>query len=281
MKRILHDEQNVYIEGERLRGVQSCQASWIHTESYINAVGYEGGYVGSVTDGPLVGEFSVDRLMVSSYDPVINYFSRENLMGQVASRDNNFSFNGGMLNSYSCSCSIGEIPSLNFGITAYQNTGGSAGALKKEKEKDETFIIAAPGSIVLNVEGYATNAIQSFDLSISIDRQPFQVIGQSQPVHYTIQYPIEVDCQFEMIVNDYEASNVFDAICSPVAQDLYFIFKECRSNEEIRKFRIPNAKLIEYNQNSENNAPLQATLTYKYLCNNINNVKKILLGDGF
>ena len=276
MKRILHDQQNVYIQGERLRGVQSCQAGWVNDESYVNAIGYEGGYVGSVTNGPMAGEFSVNRSMVSHHDPLIDLFESEDLSGEISYKDQDFSFNGGYINSYSCSCAVGEIPSLNFGITAYKNTGGSVASLGKGAETDDAFVVATPGSIILNVNGYTTNAIQSFDFSITINRQPFQLIGDMQPVHFLIEYPIEINCEFVMTVSDYQARNLFDSICSPEAQDLNFIFRDCDSNQEIRKFIVPDAKIVEYNQNSEVNQSLEATLTYKALCTNINKIKNIL-----
>lgn len=277
MKRILHDEQNVYILGERLRGVQSCQASWINEESYVNSIGYQGGFVGSVTDGPLIGSFDVERLMVSDYDPVVNYIENQNLTGEVVSRANSFRFQGGHINSYSCSCAVGEIPTLSFGVTAYENAGGSIPSSGQSPEADNTFIVAMPGSISLNVRGYNSNAIQSFNVSVTIERQPFQVIGSLQPVHFIPQYPIEIDCQFTMIVDDYESTNLFDAICSPESQDLIFVFQDCDSGNEIRKFNIPDAKLVEYSQSSEVNAPLEATLTYKSLCTDIANIKNILI----
>ena len=46
--RHIHDTQNVYINGERLRGVQACDAGWEAPETYVNSIGRDGGFLGGV-----------------------------------------------------------------------------------------------------------------------------------------------------------------------------------------------------------------------------------------
>lgn len=280
-KRILHDQQQVYIFGERLRGVQSCTASWSAPEAYVNSIGVIGGTVGTVVEDSLRADFEVERLMITPHDPLIDLFDKIDLSGEIhyGPAANNFAFNGGYISSYSCSCAVGEVPSLNFSIVAYGESGGGVASLARTPEADDTIVIVHPGSVTLDVEGYASNAIQSFEIAINIDKAPINVIGDLKPAHFMTNFPIEVDCQFTLNVQDYQSSRLFDFICAPTSQDLNFRFMDC--DEEARRFFIPNAKLVDYSQTAGIAEDLQATFTYKSLITNEQNIKKILTGEAF
>ena len=282
-ERIVHDQQQVYIFGERLRGVQSCSASWSAPEAYVNSIGVTGGTVGSVVEEALRADFEVERLMITPHDPMIDFFDRIDLSGEIhyGSAGNNFAFNGGYVTSYSCACAIGEIPSLNFAIAAYGDSGGGAPSLGRGVEKDHTIIVARPGSISLDVDGFDSNAIQSFEISLSVNKTPMSIIGDLKPVHFVTNFPIEVDCQFTLNVQDYQSSRLFDFICNPKSQNLNFNFSECAGGQTIRSFFMPSAKLVDYNQSAQIGSEFQATFTYKILITNEQNIKKMLRVQSF
>jgi hypothetical protein len=280
--RNLHDSQNVYIKGERIRGVQSCSGGWTAPETYVNALGYDGGFIGNVVEESLQANFDVERLMISPHDPITSLLADEQMSGEVAYGDGkNFAFNGGFITSYSCACAIGEIPSLNFSLLAYGQSGGSVPAEARTPELDDSIIIAHPGSILLDVDGFETNRIQSFEVSVNIERTPYNIIGQLQPSEFIMQFPIQVDCTFSMHVDDYESSNMHDFVCTPKEQNLNFAFKDCASGDEIRRLFVKQAYLMDYNQSGGIGEPLEANFTYKSNLNSIENLRKTLEGISF
>lgn len=281
VNRVIYDSQNVYIEGERLRGVQSCVGSWSAPEAYVNSIGYEGGFVGTAINESLSAQIEIDRIIMSPYDPITSILNRVNISGEIGSNVNSFAFNEAFVDSYSCSCSIGELPSISCSLTAYGDSGGGAPKLKRSSEKDDKILVATPGSLELDVFGHNSNLIQSFDLSVSINREPFNVIGQPKPAHYITSFPIEVDCQFVLIVQDYESSNLSNFICSPRKQDLNLVFRDCSNGDEIRRFFIPQARLVDYNQSAGIGDSLEATFVYKSLINSIDKIEKVLKGISF
>jgi hypothetical protein len=278
--RHLHDTQNVYINGERLRGVQSCDAGWQAPETYVNAIGRDGGFLGGVVEESLQSTFDVQRLMVSPSDPLPGLFASTKILGEVYyNNGRNFEFTEGMITSYSCSCSVGSIPSLDFSILAYGDSGGNIGvAPARTKEKDDTIIVASPGSIILNVDGHETNRIQSFDISINVSRDPINILGKLKPHDFVVQFPVQVDCQFTIHVDDYESKNLFDFICNPTEQDLNFLFIDCETGDAIRSFFVQKSKLVDYNQSGSINEALEATFTYKSFITNLNYIEKLLNG---
>lgn len=281
VNRVIYDTQNVYIEGERLRGVQSCTASWSSPEAYVNAIGYEGGFVGTAVSDSLSAEIEIERIIVSSYDPIVDILSSIQISGEIGSNVNSFAFNDAFVNSYSCSCSIGELPSLSCSMTAYGDSGGGAYKKKQTKEKDDSILIATPGSLSVDVLGHNSNAIQSFELSVAINREPFNIIGQNKPAHYITSFPIEVDCQFVLLVQDYSSSKLSDFICNPRRQDLNLIFNDCVSGDEVRRFFIPQARLIDFSQTATIGGAMETTFVYKSLINSVDKVSKILKGEAF
>lgn len=282
VKSINHHQQEVYINGERLRGVQSCEASWSAPESYVNAIGIQGGTVGTTVDDIVQAEFNVERIMVSPYDPIVNLFDSTTINGEIDYGDGgNFAFREASINNYSCSCAVGELVSLNFGITAYGRSGGVPSGSGKGNELDDTILIPSPGSIIVDVDGHETNAVQSFDFQISLTRNPIVLTGSNAPQHYIVEYPIQVDCQFSLIIDDYKSSDMLDFICEPKSQNLNLRFADCGSGEDVRRFFIPNAKVIDYRQAGSIEDRLNATFTYKSLIRDISDLKKIVEGTAF
>jgi len=281
-KSISHYQQEVYINGERLKGVQSCNASWSAPEGYVNAIGIKGGTVGTTVDDVMQAEFGVERFMIGPHDPMINLFESTNINGEIDyGEGGNFSFREACINSYSCSCAVGELVALNFGITAYGRSGGVSPVSSKGDEVDDTVLIALPGSIIVDVDGQETNAVQSFDFQINLTRNPVVLTGSNAPQDYIIEYPIQVDCQFSLIVEDYKSSDMLDFICAPKSQNLILRFTDCASGDDIRRFFIPNAKVVDYNQSSAVGDRLSATFTYKSLIRDISDLKKITEGTAF
>ena len=271
--RIIHDTQDVYINGERLRGVQTCEAGWSGPSTYINAVGVNGGFVGSTIEESLQANFDVQRLMITPHDPLIELFENTDISGEIAyGASETFSFNTAFINSYTSTCQIGSIPSLDFGLTAYGQSGSGVNRMSQTAEKDDTVIIAMPGSMILDVDGYATNRVQSFDFSINISRDPINIIGQLHPSSFLIKYPIQVDCRYVLHIDDYESSKLWDYACSPKEQNLNLIFKDCSRDLEVRKFFMPASRLVEYSQSGNINTDLEATLTYKSLLTDMKDV---------
>jgi hypothetical protein len=283
IQRIVYDAQDVYIEGERLKGVQSCTASWSSPETYVNAIGYQGGTVGLSVDESLTSTFDVEQVITSSHEPIKKLFESVNIAGEIKYGNNqNFAFSDGQITSYGCSCSVGSLPLTTFSILAFGNSGGGIASKTRRVEDDDSIMVATPGSLELDVYGHSSNAIQSFDISIPIEREPISLIGKkNRPDHFVPRFPIQVDCQFTLIVQDYESSNLYDFICHPRQQDLNLSFMKCETSEYIRKFFLPKARLVDFSQQATIDNNLEVTLVYKSLITDLANIEKIVSGIVF
>ena len=196
--------------------------------------------------------------------------------------NNAFAFDRGFIDSYTSSCSINQIPTLDFAITVYGGNIGAAGVpAAPEVPKDNPLYVARPGDISLNVSGQACNRVQSYSYDISIGRIPLETIGDDwSPQGFIVEYPIPVNVSFELEVDSYKSKKFLEFICEPHRQDLEIVLNDCNNTcgvgSGIRTFRAPHARLISYNQVGSIEQALTATLEYRSYITNITGIKDLI-----
>lgn len=122
-------DQTIVINGLKLGGVQSIDASYGINESPVNVAGV--GFVGSIINSPLEGNFNISRVMVGS-DPFLETnslgkykFDEQEISGAILYDNNSkgFGFTKGRLSRYSIACSVGQIPETQVDINIYGQLG--------------------------------------------------------------------------------------------------------------------------------------------------------------
>jgi hypothetical protein len=247
-----------------IKGVQSFDGSWSIPNSDMLAAGYE--FVGSEIEGSLVGEISVNRLIVEQNDPITLLFNSSIdgylIYGKNESFNKVFNFKKSYINGYDSSCSIGEIATADFSMSAY----GGVGKINSES-RSYTNISATPAianSIILTTPFGSTNGIQSYSLSLSIDRDPVYKMGDMFiPSQFNLSTPIKITTSFDMLVNDYESKNLFDAICSnDFIDDLSIELKTCE-NVTIQTFTLTGSKIKDSSVSASIGSNMTASISYE------------------
>ena len=122
-------EQTIVVNGYALSGVTNIDGSYGISEKPIKVAGV--GFIDALIEKPLEGNFSISRQMVG-FDPLLETnilgkysFDENNLSGVILYDDNSkgFGFKNGRINSYSISCSVGQIPEIQTDITVYGELG--------------------------------------------------------------------------------------------------------------------------------------------------------------
>jgi len=269
-----YPDQQVFIGGmggspQELKGVQSFDGSWSVPYEQMTAAGYN--FVGNEVAGELVGEVSVERFIVESGDFVTglmqNAVSGYLVYGKNESYDKVFNFNKGYITSYNSSCSLGEVASSNLNLTAY----GGIGKINSESRTYSPIVpaVATANNISLTTDFGETNAIQSYDLSISLERSPVNKIGESFNTNdFTVNLPILASVSFEVLVNDYEVKNVRDVICGDFLSNLVIALNKC-AGENIRTFTLSNANLTESSIQAGIGNDMTLSISYEAYYNSI------------
>jgi hypothetical protein len=272
--RNFYPDQQVFIgqlgsSVEELKGVQSFDGGWSVPYEQMMAAGHD--YIGNEVNGELVGEVSVSRSIVSSEDPVTGLLngpvSGYLVYGTTQSYDKVFNFNRGYITSYDSSCSLGDVASCDFGLTAY----GGIGKISNESRSYTaiTPTVATANNIAVTTDFGSTNAIQSYSLSIAFDRAPVNKIGESfSPTDFTTNLPVVANVSFDFLVNDFEAQNVRESICGDFTSNLILALNTCPGSN-IRTFTLNNASLLDTSLQAGIGDNMTVSVTYDAYYNSV------------
>jgi hypothetical protein len=249
--------------------VQSFDGSWSVPYEQMMAAGYD--YIGNEVGGELVGEVSVARSIVQSGDPITGLInspvSGYLIYGKNESYDKVFNFRRGYITSYDSACSLGEVASCDFGLTAY----GGIGKINSETRSytEITPDVATADNITLTTDFGSTNAIQSYALNIAFDRSPVNKIGEVfEPTDFTTNLPVVANISFEVLVNDYEVQNVRDVICGDFTSNLVIALNKC-GGTNIRTFTLSNASLIDSSIQAGIGSDMTLSISYDAYYNSV------------
>lgn len=194
-----------------IRGVQSIQAQYNVNIAPLKFLGMR--QMRYYPLGAQIGTLNLSTFLIST-DEFLRYTGEVFMNGYILKNKNNvsenFGFTSGYLNSYNLSCGVGQIPTLNVQLSVL----GNMGKIPSSDAEDDFFdgdagrtglFIATPGSISLTMDGFDTDKVNAFDVSINVNRNPDYVIGNKYPTGVNISYPIEVNCNFNIPAKEYSA----------------------------------------------------------------------------
>ena len=280
--RNIYGDQSLYISGEKIRGVQSVNAAFEIPYEPIKAAGV--GHLNHTINSNLEGSFNVGRYVVSNEDPISGFFVSPisgHLRYGTGTSPLMLSFHNGYINSFSSSCSVGAIPTIDFGLTSYGNIGSGV-STGIEQPNTDTILIARPGDIHLEgVSGQYTNRVQSYNYNISIPRSPIYTLGSGLGVDlFTIDYPIEINLDFDLHVDDFRVENLHELLCDQPKNDISITLSGCGSDtdDRIRKFMAPSPLFLGIDHSSSIDEQLSVNLKYKSYVNDVRELQALVAG---
>jgi len=277
-------EQTIVVNNTALSGVVNVNGSYGITEKPIKVAGV--GFIDAFVNGPLEGNFSISRKMVSR-DPILDlnvvgqYAYDENEISGSILYDNNtkgFGFTKGRITRYSVNCTVGDLPDIETDITVFGDLG--SGILIQEATKPHPPIqFTDQASISINVSDFSTDAVTDFSFSRALNLQPMYAIPKGteaewhadskttyenhDPIQIDTIYPIETDINFTMIVNEYEVRQTKDRLRAAPESDVVIQIKDSKTKEVINAFTGVKARLISESITSSVEGEMSISLTYK------------------
>ena len=269
-----YPDQQVFVgaqgsTAEEVKGVQSFNGSWSAPYNQMMAAGYD--FVGNELEGELVGEVGVSRYIITGNDPITglmdNAISGFLVYGSDESYDKVFNFSQGYITSYESTCSIGEIATCDFGLTAY---GGIGKMQSQARSYTEIIPEAARANYInLTTDFGSTNAIQSYSLGISLDRSPVNKIGDMfAPSEFVTSLPVTANISFDVLVHDFEVENIRNIICTGGTSNIAINLNKCEG-VNIRSFTLNNAVLLDSSLDAGIGSDMTVSLTYEAYYNSV------------
>lgn len=277
--RIILDKNFVYINGETLYDVQAVDASVSSSNSNINLAGH--GVAGVVQQGVLTANMSLNRLAIND-DPFTGLFSTpfSGVWHYIDSTDTHrhFSIHSGYISEYSFSAEVQSIPTIDTNIVSYGNMIGGTQVETGNITTDLNGFLdnyVAPKGINLTFAEGDLNRVQSFDLSISVNRSERPRLGQifSIPQNFVL-YPIEASLAITMDVDEYSTPRIDGLVCRDT-QDISLELTNCEGSV-IRTFTFESGVLENIQMSAASDGTSNtASLQYRKIINDINEVQNI------
>ena len=165
MKGFVHNaDQAVYINGLQMSGISSMDATYTIPAEENNFLGYVGP-ADLIQNAPGVGNFSFQRVMMSSDEPITELLLMDDgFDGGIEFNSQEINFQSGYINSYECSFAVDSLPQSTVSISAYGEVGPSVVKQKSTANQKELFTPTSSG-ISIDFDGRQTNRVTSFSFS--------------------------------------------------------------------------------------------------------------------
>ena len=160
-----------------------------------------------------------------SLESIFLFLTRSTISSSV---NKYFAFNSGILNNYSISCAVNQIPTLNANLTVLGEFGeGVDKSLSVLPKNDIT--IADYGDIEVSLNDFEFNRLQNFTLTIDTNRNILYKLGSSYPFQIITNPPVITNLTFGIKVDDYQVKNIRDLLCQYKVESLGITFKDFKN----------------------------------------------------
>tara|TARA_Y100000034_G_C6863221_1_gene393133 strand:+ start:152 stop:1033 length:882 start_codon:yes stop_codon:yes gene_type:complete len=282
-------EQYFYVNGTGLSGVQSINGSYGVSERPINILGY--GYVNHILDGPLQGNFTIDRVLVNQ-DAMLNMTGENAAFSGVVSYNaygsavtastGSFGFYSGYLTSYKLSCDVESLPEVSTTVSVYGDLGrnlvsaSELGAKDSDSATDNAINLPDQGSITISCSELNTvsNRIVSLNHEISCQREPVYALPTSAadakakyPVQVDLVYPLEQTTNLTLEIDDYQTKNLYDYLTGVYTGNVNIDINGSSDNAALASFHLDNARLVNESFSSSVGGVATVNMTFKKYIN--------------
>ena len=213
--RIRRDAEKITINGSGIQGVQSVSAQYESVARPLSNLGIT--EIQYAPQGAQTANLQVNTLFTHTLSPsapatalnVMQNFTGDNAFsGVVDYGSQKFIFTEGYMETFSCSCGIGEIPEINTSSIIYGEFGTGDLVDLPADNYPSSLNIPSYSSMEVNLDEFNTNRMTSFSVDIATPRIPIYALDSDKPTNVIAGTPVEVNVNFSLDVDDYEIKNM-------------------------------------------------------------------------
>lgn len=256
--------QNLYLNGQFISGVQSIRSSSstnINPSIAINDSGLN--YL--VTDQNKA-TLNIEYIP-SNYDFIVNFTGLNPVSGKIVYANKYFDFNSGYLSSYNIRSSLDNPVSCRADLEIYGRFAEQAGTLNVSPV-DYTIDPYDICYTNITFNEAQTNRLSSFDMTITCSRIPQYNIGEYYPTEVLINYPLKIDFNFDLDIENYTVPNIRSFLTNREIRSILLDFKKYSDDTTIFSFNFNNLILNEPSVSLDVNNLGRASVSFStYLLN--------------
>ena len=248
--RIRREAESITINGSGIQGVQSVSANYASVAQPLKNLGINS--IGFAPEGPQTATLDVDTLLINTLSPsapadsadiMQNFTGDLAFSGVVNHGTKNFIFTEGYLETYSVSCSIGEIPQVSTSSVIYGEFGTGTLVDVPADAYPSTVNIPSYSSMEINLDTFNTNRVSSFNVAIATPRLPLYAVGSDVPTGVMAGTPVEVNVNFTIEPDDYEIKNMRFVPDQTVFQNTVITLKKNNSDATLLTYSFDDMLL--------------------------------------
>lgn len=254
------EKQLLFLNKTRVIGVQSLSTNQFFALAPVSYGGIESNTIRFSPQTEQNCSMSLNSLFINQ-DFYYSLFTGEQLFNAYIFKETSdlntcFSILSGYFTDYSCSYSIGNVPSLSINGIFLKNAGIiSTGSMSWDQIDDlnyistgnhnvTEFLIPYGNNISLNVSEFTTNRVQSFEIRLNRDKNPIYKMGQKNPTRIDYNSPINVQCNFTFDVGDYQNQILRNSIQNGIIKNLTFHLADYQTSGLIASYSFDHLNLI-------------------------------------
>jgi len=219
--RISKEEQRLFINSKQVLGIQNLNVNYDLPIDEVKSLGMQ--TVVFSNTRPVTAEITVNKLMVDQ-DNFLPFTGDVFFSGYVEYKDKYFAFNSGILNNYSISCGVGEIPSLNVALTVLGDFGGNIPKSSSTITQNDIKIMDY-ADIEIDLNDFKINRLQNFQITIDTNRNILYNLNSAYPFQVISNPPVVSNIDFGMKIDDYQIKNIRDLLCTYQVTGVNITFK--------------------------------------------------------
>jgi hypothetical protein len=243
------ENSHFYIGTTEVPGVQTLRAEYVNNSTLMRYLGYS--KYKTIPNGPQQGSVSVNSLLISN-DYFVGLTGNSGFNGYVYNNKNDppvLVFTSGYLSRYGFQYSFGSLPSIDASIDVFNNLGKYYDATTSIDKgiilsQNSNAPLKIPGlGVSLSINEFATNQVLGYSINLSCTRNPVYSIGNRVPDYVELMPPIQVDCNFQIQINDYNLKTLSRYPFNEAVENLVVSLFTFDTNQAINTFSFNNLEM--------------------------------------
>ncbi len=256
---VLNYDQSFRLGGYDLSGISDITLNSEFSAQKILSLGNKN--YGFARIGPSIGVVDFSRQLIYA-DPVLGYTGDLCCSGVFSYGNVSYGFESGYLNSYSVSCSVGQVPNVSAVIGVYGEM--KTGAANHSKVTHPDIFVPSQKSIQISNNYGSSNRIESFDYSLEIPREPKYSVGSNLfPDAVVKNGPINVSASATFGIGGFSPLDLQNFVRYVSLPTFNIVIKNRDLSQTLMTLPVSNAQIVSQEIQGTVDSPLKITLNYQ------------------
>jgi hypothetical protein len=264
--RLTKENQHFFLNQVEIPGIQSVNADNQTNGSALKFLGMTS--TTFLPRGFQAGNVSTSSLMIGT-DRFLPLTGDSAFTGIIATDSldlsENFSFVSAYLTSYSSKYSFGNLPTIDMSAVVLGDMGTLNLSNITPTASDSLLKIPGPGCVDISISNFATNRVLSYDINLTVNRNPVFVLGNPAPIAVNRIFPIEVSCSFQLEVGKFTFAKMSDYPRFKQKENVVIAVKTFYGDELLTRYAFSGMELYSQNYSSDVNGNAIANIQYRAL----------------